>query len=304
MSDQILERFQTKFAERLRDKEVQSGRSPNESKLILLIVALLKKNRDCRIIITGEPGVGKSTLALRIAEILNPEVYVRDIEKAVEEGICFTAKEFIKAVRTFLSCSVIIFDEAAQGWYHRQFMSMASMILSKILIGFRFKQFVSILCIPNIELLDADALRLVTFRIEITSQGNAEVFRVMKQKFGGAPWNKKVIDHLTFGKPDVKLWNRYEKRKTKFQEDLYDKYGKQLDEMEKPLVTLSDIIERVRLDRKLGNKTYEASDKKGNKTGKLSVTLLQNEFGLGLNKAYQVKRAIEDEVEADAGGIA
>ncbi len=285
MSSYILDSYIDALAQKEENRkrvEQERREHPEKSIFIRKIEQRTARNQDARIVITGEAGMGKSTLELRIGEIVNPEIYVDDINKAVEEATSFTAKQSMTGVRTLPSGTQLSFDEPGQAWYHRQFMSEASMILSKTMIGFRYKKFKSVLTIPNIDLLDVDALRLVQYMVNVTGQGRAEVFRVMVQKFGGPPWFKKIIDKLTFTKPDTKLWHLYETKKFKMQDELYEKFGKRLDDLDSPKLTNLEII-----------KIVTEAPKQFLKKGKIHVPYLQRDFGVGLNRGYLIKETIE-----------
>ena len=272
--------------ERLQKQEKRQS-DPSKSLFIRKIQNQHAKDKDARIIIVGEGGSGKSSYVLRCGEILNPVMYVENIEKTVNEAISFTAKDYMTGIRTLPSQTVLDFDEPGQGWYHRQFMSEASMILSKTMIGFRYKHFTSMLCVPNIDLLDVDALRLVNWMVYILDQGKAEVYRVVVQKFGGHPWFKKIIDKMTFSKPDTKLWHLYEKRKFAVQDLLYERYGKQLDAIEAPQWTNPEILREIQ----------ETPDK-FKKAGKFHHSMIQRKFGIGLNRSYLIKAMLDaDEAE-------
>ena len=289
MSSVVLNRFATQFSRRIEEKrrELDSLNSGNHrSKFAKLIDRRLKKDQDARIVVAGEGGVGKSTFALRYGEVLNPQLYIDRFEEAVDQAVSFTAKQYMNGVRTLGSETVLDFDEPGQAWYHRQFMSEANMILAKTMLGFRFKRFITFLQVPNIDLLDLDALRLVNWLVWIPNQGHAEVFKVMVQKFGGDPWYKKIIDDLRFSKPGTKLWNTYEKKKFAAQDELYEKYGKKLDELDQPRLTNTEIIEIVKKD-----------PQKYMKNGFLYVPYLQKEFKIGLNKGYLIKAVFETEKE-------
>lgn len=290
----LLEKFIDNYAGVLEEKRKAQERlnsEPESSRLVRLIQKRLKRNQDCKIAITGEGGVGKSTLALRLGEILNPAIYIDNIEIAINQATSFTAKEYMTGVRTLPTETQLTFDEPGQAWYHRQFMSEASMILSKTMIGFRFKRFISVLNIPNIDLLDVDGLRLLNFMVYITSQGKGEVFRVVPQKFGGNPWFKKVIDRFTFTKPDTKLWHAYEKRKFAIQDALYDQYGKQLDDIEKPKLTNREIVASIREE-----------PEKFKREGKWHPLTFQTTFGVGLNRSYLIKAILDEGADEESEG--
>lgn len=282
--------------ERQRKKQEEDAKAGSKPRLIRLFEKRVAKKKDVRIVIGGEGGAGKSTLALDIGEDMNPSLYVDHPDDAVEKAVCFTAKEYMNGVTTLpsfydppadpLERTVLDFDEPGQAWYHRQFMSEANQILSKTMLGFRFKQFVTPLSVPTIDLLDLDALRLVNWLIWVSDQGKAEVYRVMVQKFGGPPWYKKVIDRLSFRTPRAKLAHAYEKKKFKAQDELYERYGKALEELERPKFTKTEIVDLVKKD-----------PKKYSKNGAIYVPYLQRDFHVGLNVGYLIKAILEPDAD-------
>lgn len=284
--DFLLDRFIDVYAQREAERTANAS-NPTNSKFVRLIQKRIARKMDARIAITGDSGVGKSTLELRLGELLNPELYVNDIDKAINDATSFTAKQYLHGVRTLPSESQLSFDEPAQAWFHRQFMSEVNMILSKTIIGFRFKRFKSVFTLPDIDLLDADGLRLFHYLIFIPTQGRAEVYRIMKQKFGGDPWFKKIVDNLRFSKPDAKLWHIYEEKKFKMQDELYEVYGKRLEELETPQLSNTDIILAIQAEPK---KYYD-------KKGKLKIPAIQRDFKIGMNKGYLIKAMLEGDSE-------
>src|SRR2546428_6021120 len=177
-----------------------SGKSP----FALEIERRIKLELDTRSIIEGGAGLGKSYAALRFGEMFDPK-FTDNPEGAVQNQVVFSAKEYLFAVTVLPPFSVLIYDEPGQSMHHREFMSEANIIISKTMIGYRFKRFISFLCIPNINLLDPDARRLVAFLINVTSHGKCEVFKQIPQKFGGDPWFKTVIDKQHLRMPGVRL---------------------------------------------------------------------------------------------------
>ncbi len=209
--------------------------------LINLIKKRLASKRDIRIIISGEPGSGKSTLALNIAELIDKS-YVDDYKRSVEVKVCFKGLDYLNAVRSEPENSVLILDESGQAIHHREFMQEANIILSKTLIGNRFKRFVQIFCIPNLDMLDKDARGLAQLLFHIPKVGVATVYRITPARLEGKTWYKKLIDNYTFGKPDIKLWRAYEKKKFDAQEELYATFIKAMQEADTPEKTNADYI--------------------------------------------------------------
>lgn len=284
--DYLIDRMEAVYVQREAERSTNLV-NPTNSVFVRLIQKRIARKQDARIAITGDSGVGKSTLALRIGELLDPPLYVHDINKCVNEAVSFTGKQYLNGVRTLPTETQLTFDEPAQAVHHRQFMSEVNIIISKTTIGFRFKRFKSVLTLPDIDLLDADLLRLFHYLIYIPDQGRAEVYRIMKQKFGGDPWFKKVVDTLRFSKPDAKLWHLYEEKKVREQEALYETYGKRLDEIETPKLSNTDIILAIQAEPE---KYYD-------KKGKLKVPTVQRDFKVGLNRGYLLKAMLEGDNE-------
>lgn len=185
-----------------------------------------KKSRDSRIIIQGPAGIGKSWLGLVLGEELDP-LFKDDPVRAVDEQVFWKAEDFMHGVRTLKDGSYIQYDEPAQSWHHREFMTAASIILSKTVLSFRYKHFKTSFLLPSIDLIDKDARVLNNFMINCLDQGKSEVYTITPRKFGGGePWYNKIIDSMTTRIPSVKLQHAYEKKKFETEDNLYAEYDK------------------------------------------------------------------------------
>ena len=246
------------------------------------------RKMDTRIIVEGEAGIGKSYFALRLGEMLDKK-FRDDPKKAVEEQVFFSASEYLKAVVTQPPYSVLIYDEAGQTWHHREFMSEANLILSKTMIGYRFKRFITILCIPTIDMIDKDARSLTQFLVNVTKHGQAEVYRTIVQKFGGPSFYAGFVHKLTIPLVGDKLAKAYETKKALVQDTLYETFHKQLSASEAPKLTFSDCIESI--------KQNPTEYMKGSN---LSVPLISAKLGVGYNKANALRAKIDDDKANDA----
>ena len=262
---------------------VRSSRpTPDQNKLILSVKARTERKKDSRIIIAGEGGDGKSALSLRLAELLDTPLYIEDIKKAVDVGVSFTGKAFLSSVTQLPAKSYLDFDEPAQGMYHREFMSEVNMLLSKTFIGFRYKRYISGLSVPNLDLLDIDAIKLASFFIWVDRQGHSTVYRILPARFGGEPFFKTIVASMPFGMPNKKLWELYEEKKFANQDALYATYEKRLDDAGAPRLSLKEMVEAI----------VESPESFMVTVGKeriIHYSRIQAEFGIGLNKAYTVK---------------
>ena len=301
MSQVILDRYYEAYAARL-ERQRQERESRNISgyrpKIIRVIRKPLAKGKDAKIGIAGEGGSGKSTLALRLGEEIKPTLYVDQPDFAIDKAVHLTASQYMNGVQNLesnypppadpLERTVQDYDEPGQSWYHRQFMSEASQILARTMIGVRWKRFVTTLSIPNLDLLEVDGVRLLNWFIWVPDQGIAEVYRVMPQKFGGDPWFKSVINTLRFTKPRAALWHPYEKKKFSEQDALYEKYGRKLEHLEAPKLTVKEIVDLVKK-----GKGQDGKEVNFYKKGKLNVWAIQKEFNVGLTKTYLIKEHLE-----------
>lgn len=238
---------------------------------------------DARCIIEGEGGIGKSWFALALAELLDP-AFVNDPERAVENQIPFSAKDYLLAVKTLPPFSVIIYDEPGQSFHHREFMSEANIILSKTMITYRFKRFISFMNIPGLGLVDKDGKMLVKFLVNVVGNGHAEVFQNLFQKFGGEPWWDKIVDNQYVHSPGVKLRHFYEKKKAKYEDGQYEEYWNTLSEAEVPVLTNADIRKQV-----LAKLPDFMND------GAISVSKIMGAFDIGRDRARGIKAKVESE---------
>jgi hypothetical protein len=239
----------------------------------------IKRNQDTRIIVVGEAGIGKSTFGLKVGEKYQPELYIEKPKEAVEGNVHLTSLDFMDAVVEQPTKSVLLYDEPAQSWHHRQFMSEANIILSKTMIGFRFKRFITVLCVPNIDLLDKDARKLCQFLVSCFRQGRAEVYKIANQKFGGPSWYPKLVDDFRFNKPNIPLWNFYMKKKERIQVELYQKFRDQLSNTDKADKTNDQIVREITGD--INQVMYN---------GKLHVASIMGQFDIGRQRAEAIRQ--------------
>jgi hypothetical protein len=232
---------------------------------------------DSRIIIEGEAGLGKSYAALRLAELIDSKA-VDDPVLFVQNQVLFSAEDFLNAVQSLPPFSVLIYDEPGQSFHHREFMSAANIILSKTMIGFRLKRFITFLNVPSLGMIDKDAKTLVSFLINIVGHGQGEVYKQIPAKFSGDTWFKTIVDKQHFELPSVKLRHAYEKKKETVQDKLYSEYGKALQDNTAPKISNADLVESVM-----------KAPERFKKDGEFNVTLLQGEFDIGRERARAIK---------------
>lgn len=248
-----------------------------------------KKKQNSNVVVTGEPGFGKSALTLVMGEDLRPDWFVDKPVEAVERFVTFTGADFGRAVKTQADQSVLIGDEWGQQMQHRRFMSEPNVQLSNVLQGYRFHRFKAFLNLPGLRYLDPDAEGLVNYQVHFRDQGVAEVFKVLHPKFGGGTFHKTELDTLRFRLPRKELWDAYMEKKIKNQSLVVDRAIKAMDKGETVELTPHEIAAIV--------KERPEDYSKG---GEIYVTDLQADFGISINRAYVVKRLVEGKREKAA----
>jgi hypothetical protein len=105
-----------------------------------------RENRNLNIILSGKVGGGKYYASLSIANYLNRYYDL--------SNVCYDITDFIDRVQNQPKGTVITLDEAGVSAGSKDAMSLASKSLSKTIQSTRYKQQVSIYCVPNLNYLD------------------------------------------------------------------------------------------------------------------------------------------------------
>ena len=194
----------------------------------------VKQNKNNLVIVTGETGSGKSLAALDMARKLDP--------KFTPDEIVFRVADFLSKVRKLEKGRVIIFDEAAVDFDSRRSMSKQNINLSNILKIFRYLNLNVIFTLPNLEMLDLNARRLMSHHIVMaginrktkTSFGHLFIVDSHKSISGGVKTYFPVItlepsgmqfqlDPIEFELPPADLMKAYQERKDHYVNSLFDK---------------------------------------------------------------------------------
>lgn len=166
---------------------------------------------DNVIVIDGERGAGKSTLALLIAQELD--------KTFTEDRVALSAAEMLEFWGKLPRRSAVVYDEAVFGLLSRQFASKENVALVQAVMAARKLGITVILCIPDMMILDS-AFResAVKFRIFVQERGVAVVHvrserirydQSQPRRFYSDPhWNPLRWDPL----PNRGLWGRYRAR--------------------------------------------------------------------------------------------
>lgn len=130
----------------------------------------IQKNRNVIALFIGDTGSGKSLSSIRLAERVDPSFNV--------DRIVFTVQEFVSLVNSGLPPgSVIVFDDAGLGINARLWQDMNARVFGMLTQGFRYKQIITFITVPDESFIERQSRKLVHIRFEAT-----DVQGLMKQK--------------------------------------------------------------------------------------------------------------------------
>lgn len=160
--------------EESNEEEIQGEEEkPQEDSIWLVpwIQRRIKQNRNANLVFVGDTGSGKSYSSISLAEKIDPNFSA--------DRIVFTTLDFLKLVNSNLPPgSVVIFDDAGLGIPAREWQATSAKIFGKLFQGFRYKNLVTMITVPNIAFIERQSRMLMHLYHEATDkQGMMKPFR-------------------------------------------------------------------------------------------------------------------------------
>jgi ABC-type dipeptide/oligopeptide/nickel transport system ATPase component len=187
-------------------------------------------NRNWLAVIVGETGSGKSFLALKLGQLIDPEF---NITKVV-----FSPSEFMKLITSGIlrKGDCIVWDEAGVSVPAREWYSISNKSINYIAQTFRHDNLAVIFTVPNFDYIDSQLRKL--FHTYIETQHINRVKKLCRVKWLNISYDgrtKKLymkyprvnirgvdykIKKVGIGLPTQELQDDYEKKKRKFTDKL------------------------------------------------------------------------------------
>jgi hypothetical protein len=183
-----------------------------------------KQDKNYIIIICGGTGSGKSWLALRIAEEIQPKFNI--------ENVVFSPEDFFQRLNKVKKGDVIIFDEAGVGIGARDHMRDINKDTNKILQTFRHENLILIMTVPGFGFIDIQARKLVHAYIEpkgIDYDKGLTYFKFnhlqYNPKYDKIYWHRqgvggKAVNMHTIGRANNELIEEYVEKSESFKTEL------------------------------------------------------------------------------------
>jgi Cdc6-like AAA superfamily ATPase len=139
-----------------------------------LLIALLKKQLNDGfspiLVIVGRRGVGKTVTAMRIAE---------DLFSGYDYNVhhTYSLSEYLKIVNIIDPHSVVAFEEAGRSLSRAQWQSPINRIFNEANQTQRYKNFATIIILPDLSYLANAHIKMVEFLCWVTQRGSFTFYR-------------------------------------------------------------------------------------------------------------------------------
>ena len=226
------------------------------------------KDMNATFVIVGTPGKGKSTLALKICEDIDPTFSIDRICYSVVDMVALLAR---KGQDKLKPGSAIMFDEIVNetGSYSRTALSKHNQVMNFVIANMRARRIILIICLPKFTQLDKD----------IREVGLTGVFQMMhidrKNNLATTKFKWRTVNEMTGNSidPFPRLYNKEQNRKYKVTRIKWGRPSKKLETAYK--VKKKDyMFERV--NTWLSMLTNEKGDKKLIHARDISKKIVEN----------------------------
>ena len=216
-----------------KDEPVEEDPSSKSIWLLRWIRNRIKKNRNLIALFIGDTGSGKSLSSIRLAETVDPNFNV--------DRIVFTVKDFLALVNSGLPPgSVIIFDDAGLGINARLWQEVSARIFGMLTQGFRYKQIITFITVPDESFIERQSRKLVHIRFEASDvQGMMKPKLLSRNPFDpdrplakypriSRGVSKITVKLVKFKLPSDELREKYEAKKKEYMEKRFKEFQDEL----------------------------------------------------------------------------
>ena len=215
-------------------KKINYDELPEADVIINYIKARKKRGLYTLVLTTGLPGTGKSSIDMRLAELVSIELAGKNIitEENVIDDILGLIK-FIKNANEKEVCIGVV-EEISVLFPSRRALSHDNVVVGKLLDTARKKQIILFANAPIFPAIDKHMrclgnLYVETLRINRTEKVVvAKALRMQTNPGSGKTYfhwlkrKRKEVHRIFVRKPSSETWKSYEKRKDKFLDELYE----------------------------------------------------------------------------------
>lgn len=247
---------------------------------IIDIQKRLRSNWDVLIVIGGQRGVGKSTLALKVCK--------RNDQEFEFENICYLPEDVIQRANNSIKYGANLIDEAGESIDSGSYYSDINKALAGCFTGNRFTNNVWIFCVPNFMSIDSRIRGFTNYFIDVVARGKAIVYDLRHSDFKKYKYPKRITRFTwTYGALPDFVYDEYNKVKTERGINRLRMYESQIRKARNLKSNLAPIMEEIR-------KTPQQFK---NTRGTFDRDLIYNEFeNITLGDARTIVKRLNDEI--------
>jgi hypothetical protein len=149
-----------------------------KNKFLLAIYSREHKGINSIILILGARGIGKTYLAMKIAETLSEKMHNLSF---TADDVVFDLAEILARIKYHEDnkekWAWIIFDEAGLEVAARDFMQDINKIMSYVMQSFRHTKINLVICLPHPDMVDLHVRNMADFWIDMKGRGKARVYK-------------------------------------------------------------------------------------------------------------------------------
>jgi hypothetical protein len=257
------------------------------------------------VVFTGEPGIGKSYMAIQTARVLEGLTKNGKDRFSIDQ-VVFTFSEFMDAVLRLKSGKIIVFDEPSYAIGKREWYRDLNQALTKTIESFRFKVHPLFIPVVNKCLLDKTVRdHLIQFQVNVIGRGRGTVYRLKASQFMEKTYHEHFCQ-LHYRMFDAELCHKdtcldcneietcmvfraqYERKKAEIQDSRYESAKEQAERVESKTLGIAELETLA-----LGVKDQWLIDDRIN-VQRMRIALRDaHGVQISLNRAYQLKASLE-----------
>lgn len=217
----------------------------------------------CNIVVTGEPGIGKSYLATDIARVIEGIIVGSGKERFTIDQIVFFYSAYMKLIMALKMGKAIVFDEPSYAMGKRDWYKELNKVLVQTIESQRFLVHPLLIPIINQALLDKTIRSyLIQYMIHVIGRGHALVYRIKASQHAEKIYRYQICE-LVYRQFDRDLCPKdtclgckrietcplvraqYERKKKGIQMERYDQAEEQASRKESRELTEQQLLEMI-----------------------------------------------------------
>jgi hypothetical protein len=195
------------------------------NKFLAAIYSREHKGINSIMLILGPRGIGKTYLAMKIAESLSGKMHSR---KFTVDDVAFDLSEILSRIKYHEDSNErwawIIFDEAGLEIFARNFMDDINKVMSYVMQSFRHTKINLVVNCPHPDMVDLHVRTMADFWLDMRGRGKAKVYKTRLVSFRSGVRTPLYCTIENASLPSKELYEAYEAKKKSYLDRKYSEY--------------------------------------------------------------------------------